>query len=124
MALTVLVAACGSGGEEKSEAPPKGTYELSNGRSLYIECRGSGSPTFVLEPGENTPGSAMSEVQKPLAQQSMTCVYDRANVGGQDRPSSKGGQAPLCQVTTEASRTESTLRVWGPDRIFFLPLFT
>ena len=39
MALTVLVASCGGGGEGKSEAP-KGTFDLPNGRSLYMECLG------------------------------------------------------------------------------------
>jgi len=87
MALTFLVAACGGGGEGKLEAgashekAPKGTFDLPNGRSLYMECLGSGSPTVVLEPGENTPGSAMQAVQDPLARRSMACAYDRANVG-------------------------------------------
>src|SRR5215207_9756747 len=87
MALTFLVAACGGGGEGKLEAgashekAPKGTFDLPNGRSLYMECLGSGSPTVVLEPGENTPASAMQAVQDPLARRSMACVYDRANVG-------------------------------------------
>src|SRR5215207_9493617 len=87
MALTFLVAACGGGGEGKLEAgashekAPKGTFDLPNGRSLYMECLGSGSPTVVLEPGENTPASAMQAVQDPLARRSMACAYDRANVG-------------------------------------------
>ena len=56
VALTVLVAACGGGGEGNLEAgdsheeAPKGTFDLPNGRSLYIKCLGSGSPTVVLEP--------------------------------------------------------------------------
>ena len=74
--------------------PPKGTFKLPNGHSLYIECHGSGSPTFVLEPGESTPGSAMSEVQKPLARQSTTCVYDRANVAS-------SGTAPTPRTAAE-----------------------
>jgi pimeloyl-ACP methyl ester carboxylesterase len=87
VALTVLVAACGGGGEGNLEAgasheeAPKGTFDLPNGRSLYIKCLGSGSPTVVLEPGEGTPGSAMQAVQDPLARRSMACAYDRANVG-------------------------------------------
>jgi pimeloyl-ACP methyl ester carboxylesterase len=87
VALTVLVAAWGGGGEGNLEAgasheeAPKGTFDLPNGRSLYIKCLGSGSPTVVLEPGEGTPGSAMQAVQDPLARRSMACAYDRANVG-------------------------------------------
>jgi pimeloyl-ACP methyl ester carboxylesterase len=101
MALAILVlSACGGGGEGKSEVgashekAPKGTFDLPNGRSLYMECLGSGSPTIVLEPGENTPGSAMYEVQHPLARRSMTCAYDRANVGS-------SGKAPTPRTAAE-----------------------
>ena len=93
MALTVLVASCGGGGEGKSEAP-KGTFDLPNGRSLYMECLGSGSPTIVLEPGENTPGIQLYEVQDPLSRRSMTCAYDRANVGS-------SGTAPTPRTAAE-----------------------
>jgi pimeloyl-ACP methyl ester carboxylesterase len=91
--------------------PPKGTFKLPNGHSLYIECHGSGSPTFVLEPGENTPGSAMSQVQKPLARQSMACVYDRANVGS-------SGTAPTprtaAQIVTDLHQLLEKADVPGP----------
>jgi len=107
IALTILLAvflALGtlgcSASDGKSEASashkkaPEGTFKLPNGRSLYMQCLGSGSPTFVLEPGENTPGSAMSQVQIPLARQSMACVYDRANVGS-------SGTAPTPRTAAE-----------------------
>ena len=81
-------------GTSHEKKAPKGTFKLPNGRSLYIECHGSGSPTVVLEPGENTPGSAMSQVQQPLARQSMACVYDRANVGS-------SGTAPTPRTAAE-----------------------
>jgi hypothetical protein len=63
--IAVVVVGCGLGdggaGNSQKKAP-KGTFDLPNGRSLYIARRGSGSPTLVLEPGENTPASAMAEV--------------------------------------------------------------
>ncbi len=80
-----------SGSDGKSEAgtshkkkAPEGSFELPNGRSLYIECLGSGSPTVVLEAGEGTPGNYMFGFQKILARQYTTCAYDRANVGASD----------------------------------------
>jgi pimeloyl-ACP methyl ester carboxylesterase len=57
-----------------------GTFD-ANGRSLYIECRGTGSPTIVLEPGEGAGGLAMYQLQKRLAARTTSCVYDRANNG-------------------------------------------
>src|SRR5215210_7097 len=98
--LLLVVSGCGagSGGEGESgasrEKAPKGTFDLPNGRSLYAKCLGSGSPTVVLEPGENTPGSAMNPLQAPLARQSTTCVYDRANVGS-------SGTAPTPRTAAE-----------------------
>jgi pimeloyl-ACP methyl ester carboxylesterase len=99
--LLLVVSGCGAGGgsgEGESgashERAPKGTFDLPNGRSLYLQCLGSGSPTVVLEPGENTPGSAMNPLQDPLARQSMTCVYDRANVGS-------SGTAPTPRTAAE-----------------------
>src|SRR5215213_8372881 len=106
-----------SASDRKSEASashkkaPKGTFKLPNGRSLYIKCLGSGSPTVVLEPGENTPGSAMQAVQKPLARQSMACVYDRANVGS-------SGTAPTpraaAQMATDLHQLLEKADVPGP----------
>jgi len=112
--IAVVVVGCGLGdggsGDSQKKAP-KGTFDLPNGRSLYIACRGSGSPTVVLEPGENTPGSAMAEVQNPLARQSMACVYDRANVGS-------SGTAPTprsaAQMVTDLHQVLEKADVPGP----------
>src|SRR5262245_22055736 len=56
----------------------------ANGRSLYIECLGTGSPTILLEPGEGASGLAMRGLQERLAERTTTCVYDRANRGRSD----------------------------------------
>jgi pimeloyl-ACP methyl ester carboxylesterase len=56
----------------------------ANGRSLYIECLGTGSPAIVLEPGEGAGGLAMYQLQKRLAVRTTSCVYDRANNGRSD----------------------------------------
>jgi pimeloyl-ACP methyl ester carboxylesterase len=84
------VVGCGSGGggsEASQKKAPEGTFDLPNGRSLYIECRGSGSPTVVFEVGEKEPRSDVSYVQDTLARNYMACSYDRANNG-------KSGKAP------------------------------
>jgi len=112
--IAVVVVGCGlggggSGGSQKKA--PKGTFDLPNGRSLHIACRGSGSPTVVLEPGEATPGNYMSQVQEPLARQSMACVYDRANVGS-------SGTAPTprtaAEITTDLHQLLEKADVPGP----------
>lgn len=86
MVAVLAPAACGGGGGGGQQAAPKktapeGTFELPNGRSLYMECRGTGSPTVVFEVGLKEPISDVSHVQDTLARRYMTCSYDRANNG-------------------------------------------
>ena len=70
--LALVVVGCSfgegeTGASQEEMKAPEGTFELPNGRSLHIECLGSGSPTVVLEAGEATPGNYMSGFQKILA---------------------------------------------------------
>src|SRR5215204_2888621 len=84
--LTVVMVGCSlddgnSGASQNKQKAPKGIFDLPNGRSLYIECRGSGSPTVVFEVGDGEPRSDASSLQGTLAGNYMTCTYDRANTG-------------------------------------------
>lgn len=96
LALALVMVGCGFGEGETNTAPgseaetsqkkaPEGTFDLPNGRSLYMECHGSGSPTIVLEAGQEMTGFEMYVMQpSSLAHQYMTCAYDRANIGDSD----------------------------------------
>jgi len=55
--------------------------DIGGGRSLYLECVGSGSPTVVLEAGFGGSGRDWAEVQPQLVATTRTCVYDRAGLG-------------------------------------------
>jgi pimeloyl-ACP methyl ester carboxylesterase len=118
MTLVVLaLSACGGGGSggeqaaQKKKTAPEGTFDLPNGRSLYMECRGSGSPTVVFEVGLEEPISDVSDVQDTLARQYMTCSYDRANNG-------QSGQAPTPRtagdVVNDLHQLLETAEVPGP----------
>ena len=55
------------------------------GRSLFMECHGSGSPTVIFLAGTQVPRLAMSGVEKGLADASVrVCDYDRAGEGSSD----------------------------------------
>ena len=54
------------------------------GRSLYLDCRGSGSPTIVLEAGMGDGVAGWLPVMDGLAATSRTCAYDRAGRGASD----------------------------------------
>ena len=54
---------------------------LVAGRSLYLECVGSGKPTVVLEAGFPGNGGNWRDVQPDLGRTTRTCAYDRAGLG-------------------------------------------
>jgi len=53
-------------------------------RSLYLDCRGAGAPTIVLEAGMGSDSSTWSAVHDRLALTTRTCAYDRAGLGRSD----------------------------------------
>jgi len=54
------------------------------GRSLYLDCRGRGTPTVVLEAGSGSDSATWTAVQDELAATTRTCTYDRAGHGRSD----------------------------------------
>lgn len=65
-----------------------GAVEIGGGRRLYLECRGAGSPTVVLEAGYRSPMTVWTDdlvqpdrprvmVRDGIARDSRVCVYER-----------------------------------------------
>lgn len=54
------------------------------GRSLYLDCRGRGTPTVILEAGSGSDSATWSAVQDELATTTRTCAYDRPGHGRSD----------------------------------------
>jgi pimeloyl-ACP methyl ester carboxylesterase len=54
------------------------------GRSLYIDCRGSGSPTVVFEAGAGGDADAWGVVFPEIAAETRACVYNRAGLHRSD----------------------------------------
>ena len=68
-------------------APPydaRGARVDVDGHSLYLDCRGQGSPTIVLEAGSGADSATWSAVIGPMAETTRTCTYDRAGRGRSD----------------------------------------
>ena len=53
-------------------------------RGLYVRCTGSGSPTVVMEGGDEDTSDSYGFAERSIAEVARTCVYDRANLGGSD----------------------------------------
>ena len=54
---------------------------VADGRTLYLDCRGSGSPTVVLESGLGSGAAAWGFVLPKVAERTRTCVYERPGIG-------------------------------------------
>jgi pimeloyl-ACP methyl ester carboxylesterase len=92
LALAIVVDVARSGGPgpwlaRHHLAPPyvaAGRRIAIDGRSLYLDCRGSGSPTVVLEAGSGSDSATWAAVQDELAATTRTCAYDRTGRGRSD----------------------------------------
>jgi pimeloyl-ACP methyl ester carboxylesterase len=103
-AVTVIaVGACGlllagCGGEASSadtsskgsstRAAPEGdldrVFSIDGKRGLYVRCTGSGSPTVLMEGGDEDTGDSYAFAEPSISEFTRTCVYDRANLGRSD----------------------------------------
>ena len=87
----VVLTSCGVGGGEGGEAAgAEGklarVVEIEGDRGLYVRCTGSGSPTVVMEAGDENDSSLYINVEYAVSARSTTrtCVYDRAGLGKSD----------------------------------------
>ncbi len=105
--VVLALSACGgnSGGVGGGEAAgAKGkldrVVEIEEGRGLYVRCTGSGSPTVVMEAGDENDNSYYINVEWQVSQETRTCVYDRAGLGKSDpappppAPAAGSGRGP------------------------------
>jgi pimeloyl-ACP methyl ester carboxylesterase len=67
-------------------AGPGRLVAIGGGRSLYLECVGSGSPTVVLEAGFGADTFSWRDVQPQIGRSTRTCAYDRAGTGNSAAP--------------------------------------
>jgi pimeloyl-ACP methyl ester carboxylesterase len=110
LASTVLVACSAApAAPAASQQDLAGTVDIGSGRMIYVECRGTGSPTVVLESGLDVAGDLWDSPLGPpphvfptIAQRTRVCTYDRP---GTTRAIAGGGNSrsdPVPQPTTTA----------------------
>ena len=64
-------------------------------RGLYVRCTGSGSPTVVMEGGDEDTSDSYAFAVPSISEVARTCVYDRANLGGSDPAAGPRGLSDL-----------------------------
>ena len=88
-----------------------GLVEIDDGRRLYLRCTGAGSPTVVLEGGDDDTSDSYSFAESALAKVTRTCVYDRANLGRSDPDRRYRG---LTELVSDLEQVLTSAEVPGP----------
>ncbi len=106
-AVTLIVASLAGCGSDEPEGTPipgpadsapvdlDGVVKIDGGRGLYVRCTGTGSPTVLLEGGDEDTSDSYGFAESALAEVTRTCVYDRANLGRSDPDPGPRGLAEL-----------------------------
>jgi len=92
----LLLAGCGgaassaetSSSASSTRAAPEGHLDrvvsIDRKRGLYVRCTGSGSPTVLMEGGDEDTSDSYAYAEPSISEFTRTCVYDRANLGRSD----------------------------------------
>jgi pimeloyl-ACP methyl ester carboxylesterase len=87
LGLLAVVAAVGAAYEAIAGVGDAASYSRAGrmvavaGHELYIDCRGKGSPTIVMDAGLGSSSLDWALVQPELARATQVCTYDRAGMG-------------------------------------------
>ncbi len=99
MIATLLVFAVGgaiatvSAATRSSASAPSGRMVDAGGRSLYLECAGSGGPTVILQAGLGESSASWGRIAPQVAASTTVCAYDRAGHGRSDEAGPQDGIA-------------------------------
>jgi pimeloyl-ACP methyl ester carboxylesterase len=104
-----------------------GLVELPDGRQLYLECRGEGAPTVILEAGgglaadlwsELEPGVAGPAVLPAVAEFTRVCAYDRPGTtqasGEPSRSGALEGRRSFAAIVDELHELLEAAELPGP----------
>ena len=88
-----------------------GLVDVGGGRKIYVRCVGDGSPTVILEGGDEDTSASYAYAVPSVAEVTRTCVYDRANLGSSDpAPGPRG----LRELVADLEKTISAAKIPGP----------
>ncbi len=111
-AVVAVVAGCGddddsSGSPEQGTAPNQATttpsaskqldrvVKIDGDRGLYFRCTGTGSPTVIMEGGDEDTSDSYAFAEPSVSKSTRVCAYDRANLGQSDRAPGPRGLSEL-----------------------------
>ena len=92
-------------------AAVSGSFDVGGGRTLHMECSGEGSPTIILEAGDESGIELWSQIMPDVGELTRTCAYDRAGIGLSDPATGCRG---LTDLTGDLERLLTAAAVPGP----------
>jgi pimeloyl-ACP methyl ester carboxylesterase len=115
IAVLLLIAVAGglttAGTAMTARAAGSGKLVDIGGRSLYLECAGSGSPPVILQAGLGGSATAWERIAPTVAQSTTVCAYDRA---GHNRSDEAPGPQDGVAVATDLHDLLANAGVHGP----------
>ncbi|HYO80056.1 MAG TPA: alpha/beta hydrolase [Bryobacteraceae bacterium] len=94
-----------------AEPPPTGELVDVGGRRLHLDCKGSGSPTVVVENGGGSFSVEWALFQPEIAKHTRICTYDRAGYAWSDPGPVVDG---IEQITDDLRLLLRTARIQPP----------
>lgn len=88
-----------------------GVVKIDGDRGLYVRCTGTGSPTVVMEGGDEDTSDSYRFAEASLSSEARTCVYDRANLG---QSSSAPGPRGLTELVDDLEALLIEAEIPGP----------
>ena len=80
-------------------------------RGLYVKCTGRGSPTVLMEGGDEDTSDSYAFAEPSISEVARTCVYDRANLG---RSGPVAGPRELSDLVGDLEALLQAAKIPGP----------
>jgi len=117
--IAVLAALAGGCARSAADPGPSGLFDLGDGRKLYLDCQGTGSPTVFIIPGKGSYAEAWNYVVPP-DDPIRSSPYDIITQA-QLRPSPDAVQPTVAKTTRVCTYDRPNTRPDGADRSTDVP---
>lgn len=109
--IVILAAGCSPRGDQP---PPRGLFGVGDGRSLFLDCQGRGSPPVLIIPGKGSYAEAWNVIVPPddPIRSSSYDMIEHARLG----PSPEAVQPRLARARLVCAYDRPDTRPDGPDR--------
>ena len=118
MVLVLLVVATGCA-RSYADPGPTGLFDVGDGRTLFLECQGAGSPTVFIIPGKGSYAEAWNVVvppNDPIRSSPYDIITEAKLV-----PSPDAAQPTVARTTRVCAYDRPNTRPDGPDRSTEVP---